>query len=179
MTGSRQIPPKQRRNSTRALRTSKNHQRARIVTAEATSVVSPALAPKSNLRPPWQKGESGNPAGYPKKYAQIVKLARAYTGRAIDRLVELMESNDERVALLAAQALLERGWGKPREFADEPESAHAVQPAVQPDFSLLSIQERGQFMKLAAKLYSADPAFREEAKRANRELLGLPQTRPS
>jgi len=95
----------------------------------ATPVVSPAPAPKNNLRPPWQKGQSGNPTGYPKKYAQIVKLARAHSPRAIKRLGELLESGDERVAAVAAQALLERAWGKPREFADESEPAHMELPS--------------------------------------------------
>src|SRR4051812_18963976 len=94
-------------------------------------VVSPVAAPKSNLRPPWKKGQSGNPAGYPKKYATIVKLARIHTEAAIQRLAEILDSPDERAAVTAAQILLERGWGKPREFADESEPTQMEQP----DFS--------------------------------------------
>jgi hypothetical protein len=127
------------------------------------SVRSPAPAPKSNLRPPWQKGESGNPAGYPKKYAQVVKLARAHSPRAIQRLAELIESDDERVALVAAQAVLERGWGKPREFADECEPTYTAQP----DASRLSISERRQFFELWERCLSPDPAVREVTRRAN------------
>ena len=42
-------------------------------------------------------------------------MARSYTTEAIEILVELMRSgNDERVRGTAAQALLDRGWGKPK-----------------------------------------------------------------
>lgn len=132
-------------------------------------VVSPAPAPKSNLRPPWQKGQSGNPAGYPRQYAEVVKLARGHTERAIERLAELLESNDERVATVAAQAMLDRGWGLPREFPDASESTSAPEM----DFSYLTLQERGQFMQLWQKLVSGKPEDRDEAKQATRKLLGL------
>ena len=40
-------------------------------------------------------------------------MARSYTREAIETLAELMRSgNDERVRGTAAQALLDRGWGK-------------------------------------------------------------------
>ena len=43
----------------------------------------------------------------------IADLTRSYTLEAIDTLVELMrDGKDERVRGTAAQALLERGWGK-------------------------------------------------------------------
>ena len=43
------------------------------------------------------------------------KLARSYTSEAIDTLVELMRhAKDDRVRGTAAQALLDRGWGKPK-----------------------------------------------------------------
>ena len=44
-----------------------------------------------------------------------MELARSYTTEAIDTLVELMRhGKDERVRGTAAQALLDRGWGKPK-----------------------------------------------------------------
>jgi hypothetical protein len=38
------------------------------------------------------------------------------------RLIELTNSPDERVALMAADKVLERAWGKPKEMPDTPEN---------------------------------------------------------
>ena len=58
-------------------------------------------------------GSSGNPGGRPKDEARVAELARSYTSEAIDTLVELMRhGKDDRVRGTAAQALLDRGWGK-------------------------------------------------------------------
>ena len=58
-------------------------------------------------------GQSGNPGGRPKDEHRVAELARSYTLEAIDTLVELMrEGKDERMRGTAAQALLDRGWGK-------------------------------------------------------------------
>ena len=61
------------------------------------------------------KGHSGNVGGRPRDEQKVAELARSYTSAAIETLVELMRSgNDERVRGAAAQALLDRGWGKPK-----------------------------------------------------------------
>ena len=58
-------------------------------------------------------GQSGNPGGRPKDEHRVAELARSYTVEAIETLVELMRhGKDERVRGTAAQALLDRGWGK-------------------------------------------------------------------
>ena len=58
-------------------------------------------------------GQSGNPVSRPKDEHRVVELARSYKVEAIDTLVELMrDGEDERVRGTAAQALLDRGWGK-------------------------------------------------------------------
>ena len=63
----------------------------------------------------FPKGQSGNPGGRPRDEQKVAELARSYTTEVIETLVELMRSgNDERVRGTAAQALLNRGWGKPR-----------------------------------------------------------------
>jgi hypothetical protein len=60
-------------------------------------------------------GSSGNPGGRPKDEARVAELARSYTNEAIETLVDLMRNGrDERVRGTAAQALLDRGWGKPK-----------------------------------------------------------------
>ena len=58
---------------------------------------------------------SGNAGGRPKDEYKVAELARSYTKEAVDTLVALMRTaKDERVRGTAAQALLDRGWGKPK-----------------------------------------------------------------
>ena len=68
---------------------------------------------KRNKTGQFAPGQSGNPGGRPKDEHRVAELARSYTVEAIDTLVELMRvGKDERVRGTAAQALLDRGWGK-------------------------------------------------------------------
>jgi hypothetical protein len=63
----------------------------------------------------WVKGQSGNPGGRPKKNKEVEELAQQCTVEAINRLKQIMrQQKDVKAALQAAQALLERGHGKPR-----------------------------------------------------------------
>ena len=70
---------------------------------------------KRNKSGQFAPGTSGNPGGRPKDEARVAELARSHTIEAIDTLVDLMRNGrDERVRGTAAQALLDRGWGKPK-----------------------------------------------------------------
>src|SRR5918994_3965728 len=63
---------------------------------------------------PRHKFQPGNKFGGRKPIPEDVKeLARAATPRAIQRQIELMESEDENVALKATNAVLDRAFGKP------------------------------------------------------------------
>jgi hypothetical protein len=64
---------------------------------------------------PFKKGQSGNPGGRPKVVAEIKELARAHTGKAIETLVSIMDNPKAAPAarVSAANALLDRGYGKP------------------------------------------------------------------
>ncbi len=63
----------------------------------------------------WQKGRSGNPGGRPKEIGHVRELARQHTDEAILTLVVVMSNPREnsRARVAAAEALLDRGWGRP------------------------------------------------------------------
>jgi len=71
--------------------------------------LSPALAANR-----WQPGQSGNPSGHSGEYGVAIKLARRAAPKAMRRLIELMDSEDERVASVACNAILDRAFGRPR-----------------------------------------------------------------
>jgi hypothetical protein len=60
---------------------------------------------------PWPKGYSPNPSGRPKAALDVQALAREHTAAAIETLVQALK--DPRLKVQAAEALLNRGWGKP------------------------------------------------------------------
>jgi hypothetical protein len=100
------------------------HKVQQPVTSKAGSqAMTPRHRGTANLIP-WQKGQSGNPNG-PRKgapYFEALSLAREAGPEAIRKLIELMRtSKDERVVAVACNALLDRGFGKPRDIspADE------------------------------------------------------------
>ena len=76
-------------------------------------------APKRALPPAlaanrWRPGQSGNPSGHSGAYGEAMKLAQQAAPYAVNRLIELMDSDDERVAAVACNSILDRAFGKPR-----------------------------------------------------------------
>ena len=63
----------------------------------------------------WVKGQSGNKFGRPKSNLELKELARASSGSAIQTLVRIMENEEEQSSarITAANALLDRGYGRP------------------------------------------------------------------
>lgn len=68
-------------------------------------------------RTAFRKGQSGNPGGRPKRTGEELDLIRACkerTPEALDAIVSIMtDGENERNRLAAAQAIIERAWGKP------------------------------------------------------------------
>ena len=58
--------------------------------------------------------------------ADIGGLARKYAARAVERIAEIMESDNNREALAAAFHLLDRAYGKPAGLADEKNNMNEV-----------------------------------------------------
>lgn len=61
----------------------------------------------------FPKGVSGNPAGGKPYITHVRNLAREHTQKAVERLVQEIDAKEGRTAIAAAQAILDRGWGKP------------------------------------------------------------------
>src|SRR5258708_15516647 len=77
---------------------------------------------------PFPKGKSGNPGGRAKQFAQCQRLCREASPDAARRLIELMQSEDERVALMAADKVFERAWGRPKDYDPNAESGKKAPP---------------------------------------------------
>jgi len=67
---------------------------------------------------PFVKGQSGNPSGGPKKANKAAMLARQNTEAAVKALVRSLSDKSGSVRNDAAAKLLDRGWGKPKEFVE-------------------------------------------------------------
>jgi len=66
-------------------------------------------------RPPhrFKKGQSGNPSGRPKANPEAKEILKAATPDAARKLVALLESRTEKIALAAATEILDRTMGRP------------------------------------------------------------------
>jgi hypothetical protein len=73
-------------------------------------------------------GASGNPSGRPRRAQDLAALAREHTEAAIEVLVEIMTNTaaSPGARIAAANALLDRGYGKAPQSADaEPSNSDA------------------------------------------------------
>ena len=65
----------------------------------------------------FKPGQSGNPGGRPKQLKAVEEAARSHTVMAIGVLAEIARSKKAPAAarVAAAEALLDRGWGRPKQ----------------------------------------------------------------
>jgi hypothetical protein len=120
-----------------------------------------ALSP-AFLERQWKPGQSGNPKGHTAEYGEVVALAQAFSVRAIERLGELMESTDERVAVVAANAILDRAFGKPQPQRHEPPTP-LEQRLRQMTPDQREQEAREFYRKVQQRLLEAEAAERAEA----------------
>lgn len=96
----------------------------------ADKTISPSL--KNNQRAKSAKGGArpgaGRPKGSPDKVTRTLKeLAREYTAEALEALVAVLKSSDSDAARVsAANAILDRGYGKPSTVLAGDEDGGAV-----------------------------------------------------
>lgn len=82
----------------------------------------PQASPLGRFKP----GASGNPTGRSKVQLAILDALRAAGPAAKDRLLELLRSSDEKVALAAARDILDRVIGKAPDAPEDRESREDV-----------------------------------------------------
>ena len=108
----------------------------------------------------FKPGQSGNPGGRTASFVECQRLAREASPDAMRRLIELMASPDERVALMAADKVLERAWGKPREY--DPDSSGKRYSEMSPEERAREIE---RIFKLAREVIDREKAIESEAER--------------
>jgi hypothetical protein len=112
----------------------------------------------------WQPGQSGNPRGRPSIKGEVETLARTYTVEALETLADLMRNSaSDNVRAAAANALLNRGWGLPRQAID---GSLALKPDEPKPLEQMSIAE------LNAELAMLREEFRLPASETASEVEG-------
>jgi hypothetical protein len=93
----------------------------------------------------WRKGKSGNPGGRPKALHDVQALARSHTRAAVEMLAGIMDAAAAPAAarVSAANALLDRGRGRPVQAITQTMALPAVRAEDLSDDELAAIAASG------------------------------------
>ena len=97
----------------------------------------------ANLAPfAFKPGQSGNPGGRGGEYYEAQEICRDAAPEAARVIIELLQSDDDRVRLMAAKEIFDRAFGRPKEF----------NPKGEPDAlaGLTSAQQKARVAELLA-----------------------------
>jgi len=124
--------------------------------SEGPAEIRPARIPAhgNGMLRPFSPGQSGNPSGKGGHYQEVQRICRQASPAAARRIVELMGSADERVALMAAEKVLERGWGKVKEMSED---AH-----VDPVADERRAHAKAEILAMLADMAKPEPLDRSE-----------------
>lgn len=145
-----------------------------------TEAGSDGTPPKRARGRPFPPGVSGNPSGRPKIPAEVRDAARAHTVEALETLARLMREGDtDGVRLRAAEALLDRAWGRPLVSAElsgpggEPLHGEHREIALEIQLALDDPETTELALRLTERLYGPDGiARRARRARASAALPG-------
>lgn len=104
----------------------------------------------------WKKGQTGNPGGKSEGQKECLALAREASPIAIKKLINLMDSCDDRVAIMAADKVLERAYGKAKEQPAE-DSAPKIDLSKCPPEALALIKQALAMMAGSAPAQTVIP----------------------
>jgi hypothetical protein len=97
-------------------------------------------------RPPFQPGNSfsvghGRPRRDHKElYAEVLRIAREYSPEAMRRMIALAETSEsDHVRMVALATIMERAYGKPKEFDPEKEADGGIDFAKMSDTDLAAL----------------------------------------
>ena len=94
-----------------------------------TESATPVPAPIRNQLGRFAPGASGNPGGREGLPSELRERLEAGAPAAVERLIELIQSDDERIALAASETLLARLYGRPAQNTETKTEAGSIQQA--------------------------------------------------
>jgi hypothetical protein len=103
----------------------------------------------------WKPEQSGNPTGHSGEYGTAISLPQRAAPRAVRRLIELMDSEDERVAAVACNSILDRAFGKPKVAEEAKDDLAAQLAAMTPGQRLARANELLKGARKYLPLYEA------------------------
>ncbi len=107
---------------------------------------------------PFLPGNSGNPSGRPRVPPEVKALLKQHGIEAVKKIVSLMDSDDERIALAAASNIADRAFGKATQPIAGDDEGDAIKIAVTGDEARNELA--GALARLARRI-DADAGTRE------------------